>query len=132
VQPHHLGYVFNVTGRGPPGQVCNVVDATFEINNATTSWGQNVYVVGSIPGLGSWSPKKAVKMNAGRYLKWNVDITLPKNKSFEFKFIKIDSQNASGTSEEGELRSLVAERVDGVQPRGALRRVEAGADAHHD
>ncbi len=70
------------------------VQVVFKVN-AATSVGQNVYVVGSIPELGSWDPAKAseVMMNPN-YPQWFLPISVPKGTQFEFKFIKKD---ANGT-----------------------------------
>ena len=51
------------------------VSVAFNVN-ATTWYGQNVYVVGSIPALGSWSTASAV--------------ALPPNTAFEYKYLKKD------------------------------------------
>jgi glycosidase len=70
------------------------VQVIFKVNAATTV-GQNVYVVGSIPELGSWDPAKAseVMMNPN-YPQWFLPVSVPKATQFEFKFIKKD---ANGT-----------------------------------
>lgn len=70
------------------------VQVIFKVNAATTV-GQNVYVVGSIPELGSWDPAKAseVMMNPN-YPQWFLPVSVPKGTQFEFKFIKKD---ANGT-----------------------------------
>lgn len=67
------------------------VQVIFKVN-ASTSMGQNVYVVGSIPELGSWDPAKAseVMMNPN-YPQWFLPISVPKATQFEFKFIKKDA-----------------------------------------
>lgn len=66
------------------------VQVIFKVN-AATSVGQNVYVVGSIPELGSWDPAKAseVMMNPN-YPQWFLPVSVPKGTQFEFKFIKKD------------------------------------------
>jgi hypothetical protein len=67
------------------------VQVIFKVN-AATSVGQNVYVVGSIPELGSWDPAKAseVMMNPN-YPQWFLPVSVPKATQFEFKFIKKDA-----------------------------------------
>lgn len=62
--------------------------------NATTYWGQNIYVVGSIPELGNWDPNKATEaMLCPDYPEWFLPVSVPKNTTFEFKFIKKDENN---------------------------------------
>ncbi|HEV3172997.1 MAG TPA: carbohydrate-binding module family 20 domain-containing protein [Actinocrinis sp.] len=71
---------------GPPA-------TTFTVNvnaNATTTWGQNVYIVGSIPALGSWNTANAVALSSQNYPSWTAALSLPTNTYFEYKYIKID------------------------------------------
>jgi hypothetical protein len=63
--------------------------------SATTVPGENIYVVGSIPELGSWDPTKSSEaMLNPNYPQWFLPISVPVNTTFQFKFIKKD---ASGT-----------------------------------
>ncbi|GAA0858909.1 carbohydrate-binding module family 20 domain-containing protein [Aliiglaciecola litoralis] len=63
----------------------------FTCNNGTTSWGQNVYVVGNIPQLGSWDTNSAVQLSATSYPTWTGTVNnLPANTSIEWKCIKRD------------------------------------------
>ncbi|MBA4175895.1 MAG: alpha-amylase, partial [Leptothrix sp. (in: Bacteria)] len=67
------------------------VQVNFKVD-ATTVFGQNVYVVGSIPELGSWDPAKAPEaMMNPNYPQWFLPVSVPKGTLFEFKFIKKDS-----------------------------------------
>lgn len=63
---------------------------TFTVNNATTVWGQNVYVVGNISQLGNWDPANAVQMTPSSYPTWVVTVPLPQSQNIQFKFIKKD------------------------------------------
>jgi glucoamylase len=63
------------------------VQTTFNVN-ATTSWGQNVYLVGSIPALGSWNTNNALALSSAGYPIWSTTVTLPPNIYFEYKYIK--------------------------------------------
>lgn len=66
-------------------------EVRFVINNATTSWGQNVYIVGNCDELGNWNPKEAIgPAECPDYPTWTINIDLPKNKDIEFKVIKKD------------------------------------------
>lgn len=67
----------------------STVSATFAVN-ATTWNGQNVYVVGSIPALGSWNTSNAVALSSASYPVWKGTVTLPPNTAFEYKYIKKD------------------------------------------
>lgn len=69
----------------------------FLTRNATTSYGQNIYIVGNCVELGNWNVDKAVGpfFNAtntiASYPNWFFDISMPKGCSIEYKFIKKDS-----------------------------------------
>jgi len=67
--------------------------STFAVNvnaNVTTVWGQNVYIVGSIPALGSWNTSSAIALSSQNYPYWTATLNLPTNTYFEYKYIKID------------------------------------------
>lgn len=73
----------------PPG-----VSAHFYCQNGTTYWGQNVYVVGSIPELGNWDPNNAVPLSPNAYPTWDgVVPSLPASTLVEWKCIKKDGGN---------------------------------------
>jgi len=75
-----------------PGEVC------FECNNGHTYWGQNVYVVGSIPELGSWNTDNAVLLSPDNYPQWSGFIDVPPGTPFEWKCIKKDGANVEWQS----------------------------------
>lgn len=62
---------------------------------ASTVMGDNIYVVGDIPELGSWDVNKAVKLSeammAPSYPQWFLPVSVPSGKTFQFKFVKKDS-----------------------------------------
>lgn len=49
---------------------------TFHINFHTV-WGQKLYIVGSVPALGSWEPALAKEMNYGQDGNWWLELELP-------------------------------------------------------
>ena len=71
-------------GQPVPGQVA----ASYTVQ-ATTAWGQNVYVVGNVAQLGSWNPASAVPLTTGTstYPRWHGSGVLPGNTDVEYKFI---------------------------------------------
>ena len=71
----------------------STVSATFDAT-VTTSSGQNVFVVGSIPALGSWNTGNAIALSPALYPVWSAAVSLPANTSFEYKYIK---KNSDGT-----------------------------------
>jgi glycosidase len=73
------------------------VSVRFKVNNATTSWGTNVYLVGSCYELGNWDTSKAIgpiynaTSTIGVYPTWFMDVNVPAGTTIEYKFIKKDS-----------------------------------------
>ncbi|GAB2693770.1 carbohydrate-binding module family 20 domain-containing protein [Kitasatospora kifunensis] len=59
--------------------------------NKTTSWGQNVYLAGSIPALGNWDPNAAIPLSSANYPVWGGTLSLPANTSFQYKYLIKDS-----------------------------------------
>jgi alpha-amylase len=79
----HAGSLVTGGGGGGPTQV----QVTFH-ENATTFFGQNVFVVGSIPALGNWDPNAAIALSAATYPVWAATATLPASTTFQYKYIK--------------------------------------------
>jgi alpha-amylase len=73
------------TWHGAPATVSATFNAT-----ATTWYGQNVYLIGSIPALGGWDTGKAIALSPANYPVWNATLPLPQNTAFEYKYIKKD------------------------------------------
>ncbi len=71
----------------------------FVVNNATTPYGTNVYLVGSVYELGNWDPGKAIgplfnsTSTIGSYPTWFYDVSVPAGAVLQYKFIKIDGNN---------------------------------------
>lgn len=65
---------------------------------ATTTYGENVYIVGSISELGNWDTSKAVALSASKYTSsnnlWYVSVTLPAGTTFEYKYIRKESDGS--------------------------------------
>ena len=60
--------------------------------NASTNTGENIYVVGSIPELGSWDTSNCTEaMMCPNYPTWFLPVSVPAGTSFQFKFIKKDA-----------------------------------------
>lgn len=76
-------------GAPPPGTVA----VTFN-EAADTVWGQNIYVVGSVPALASWSPASAVPLTwisgSGTLGNWRATVALPASQTIEYKYVKKD------------------------------------------
>ncbi|MGW6917642.1 carbohydrate-binding module family 20 domain-containing protein [Kitasatospora sp. NPDC054939] len=76
------------TGSGIPA----AGGAAFAVN-ATTSWGENVYVVGSTAALGGWDPAKALPLSSAAYPVWKLDVTMTAGTAFAYKYLR---KNGSG------------------------------------
>ncbi|BCJ47306.1 hypothetical protein GCM10010168_71050 [Actinoplanes ianthinogenes] len=72
------------------------IAATFNVTADFTSWGQNVYVVGSIPALGNWDTSRAVPLSttSSTFPVWTGGAALPPNTYVEFQYIV---KNPNGT-----------------------------------
>ncbi|MFJ5550240.1 carbohydrate-binding module family 20 domain-containing protein [Streptomyces sp. NPDC093225] len=64
--------------------------ASFAVN-ATTSWGQDVYVTGDQSALGSWNPANARKLDPAAYPVWKLDLALPAGTVFAYKYVRKDA-----------------------------------------
>jgi alpha-amylase len=64
--------------------------ASFRVN-ATTQWGQDVYVVGGTSALGNWNPSNARKLDPASYPVWKLDQSLPAGTTFEYKYLRKDT-----------------------------------------
>ncbi|MFD2670499.1 carbohydrate-binding module family 20 domain-containing protein [Marinicrinis sediminis] len=72
----------------------NTVTVTFNIQNATTTWGQNVYLVGNTSELGNWNTAQALGPGSTtNYPTWTFTVDLPAGQAIEFKAIKKDANN---------------------------------------
>ena len=79
------------------------VSETFN-ENETTVYGQNVYVVGSIPALGDWDPASAIPLSSVDYPEWSGTVTLPASTAFQYKYI-IKDASGNVTWEPGDNHS---------------------------
>jgi alpha-amylase len=85
------------------GSTAGTVAVSFA-ENATTFFGQNVFVVGSIPALGNWNPASAVPLSSATYPVWRGTVNIAGNTAFQYKYIK-KNPDASVTWESDPNRS---------------------------
>ncbi|KAK0221592.1 glucoamylase [Armillaria fumosa] len=55
---------------------------------ATTFFGENIYLTGSIDALQNWSPDTALLLNTDNYPTWSITLNLPASITFQYKFIR--------------------------------------------
>ncbi|WP_067841704.1 carbohydrate-binding module family 20 domain-containing protein [Amphibacillus sediminis] len=85
-----------------------LVPVTFNINNATTNWGQNIYIVGDLAELGSWEPSRAVAAAITNYPSWQATVYLPIGTRFEFKAIKRNGDQVDWESGNNRVHTVTA------------------------
>lgn len=78
----HTGSKGTGSGTGNPA-----VAVTFA-ETATTVFGENIFLVGSISQLGTWAPASAIALSSASYPVWTVTVSLPPGTVFEYKFIR--------------------------------------------
>ncbi|MFH8224512.1 carbohydrate-binding module family 20 domain-containing protein [Streptomyces sp. NPDC018057] len=64
--------------------------ASFHVD-ATTRWGQNIYVTGDNAALGGWDLAKALKLDPAAYPVWKLDVALPAGTGFRYKYVRKDA-----------------------------------------
>ncbi|GIF15756.1 carbohydrate-binding module family 20 domain-containing protein [Actinoplanes teichomyceticus] len=85
------------------------IAATFNVTADFTTWGQNVYVVGSIPALGAWDPAKAVPLATTRttFPTWTGGAALPPNTYIEFQYIVKNPDGSVARWEKGPRQNRI-------------------------
>jgi alpha-amylase len=63
--------------------------ASFAVN-ATTTPGQNIYVVGDNSALGNWNTGSALLLSSSGYPVWKLDVTMAAGTAFQYKYIRKD------------------------------------------
>ncbi|KIJ69360.1 carbohydrate-binding module family 20 protein [Hydnomerulius pinastri MD-312] len=65
----------------------STVAVTFA-ETATTTYGENIFLSGSLAELGSWDTDNSIALSSANYPTWEVTVELPANTAFEYKFIR--------------------------------------------
>ncbi|GGS66280.1 CBM20 domain-containing protein [Streptomyces cinerochromogenes] len=88
--------------------------ATFHAT-AVTTWGQNLYVSGSVADLGAWDPAKALPLttDSATYPLWAGTHQLPPDTAVQYKYLK---KNPDGTVtwENGDNRTVFTTSADSL------------------
>ncbi|EJD07843.1 glycoside hydrolase [Fomitiporia mediterranea MF3/22] len=88
----HIGALGTGSSDGG-GSTPSTVAVTFD-ETATTTFGENIFLVGSIPELASWDTDNAIALSADTYPVWSVTVSLPASTSFEYKFIRKETDGS--------------------------------------
>jgi len=83
------------------------VAVTF-IEDATTVFGENIFLAGSISQLGTWAPASAVALSSANYPNWAVTVNLPANTVFQYKFIRLEANGTVVWESDPNRQSTVA------------------------
>ncbi|KAF9045781.1 glycoside hydrolase [Hymenopellis radicata] len=76
-------------GGGNTGSVL----VTFE-ETATTTFGENIFLTGSISQLGTWNTASSIALSSASYPVWRVTVSLPADTTFEYKFIRKETDGS--------------------------------------
>jgi alpha-amylase len=98
------------TGTGGPTDPpagCTSAATTFAVN-ATTVWGQNVFVVGNTPALGNWDPANAVALSSATYPTWQATVSLPAGTAVQYKYLKKDGAQVIWESDPNRTRTTAS------------------------
>ena len=75
---------------------------------AETNYGENIYIVGNVPELGSWDQDKCTEALLNpNYLEWFLPVSVPAGTEIQFKFIKKDA-NGNVMWESGDNRVITS------------------------
>ncbi|KAI0675576.1 glucoamylase [Trametes maxima] len=74
-------------GSGGGGGGAGTVAVTFNVK-ATTTFGENIYITGSVDALKNWSPDNALILSAANYPTWSITVNLPASSSIQYKYIR--------------------------------------------
>ncbi|ETW81510.1 glycoside hydrolase family 15 protein [Heterobasidion irregulare TC 32-1] len=72
---------------GSSGGSSGTVAVTFNVQ-ATTVYGENIYITGSVDALQNWSPDNALILSAANYPTWSITVNLPASSSIQYKYIR--------------------------------------------
>ncbi|KAK0199513.1 glycoside hydrolase [Desarmillaria ectypa] len=85
------------TGSEPSGGGSGSVAVSFA-ETATTTLGENIFVVGSISQLGNWAPASSIALSSSDYPTWKATVSIPSGTTFQYKFIRKETDGSTLTS----------------------------------
>ncbi|KIP06693.1 carbohydrate-binding module family 20 protein [Phlebiopsis gigantea 11061_1 CR5-6] len=75
---------------GGSGSSGSTVAVTFNVA-ATTVYGENIYITGSVDALQNWSPSNALLLSSANYPTWSITVNLPASTAIQYKYIRINN-----------------------------------------
>ncbi|KAJ7160393.1 glycoside hydrolase [Mycena filopes] len=88
----HTGQLGTGSGTGT-GTGSGTVAVSFA-ETATTTFGENIFLVGSISQLGTWDPAASLALSSASYPVWTITVNLPPNTAFQYKFIRKETDGS--------------------------------------
>ncbi|KAH7107914.1 glycoside hydrolase [Auriculariales sp. MPI-PUGE-AT-0066] len=82
---------------GAPGTGSGGSNSTVTVNfavNATTTFGDNIFVTGSISQLSNWSPDTSIALSSASYPIWTASVSVPAGTAFSYKYLKKTSSGS--------------------------------------
>ncbi|KAF7314651.1 Glycoside hydrolase family 15 protein [Mycena kentingensis (nom. inval.)] len=95
-------------GAAPSGG--GTVAVTFNVV-ATTFFGENIYITGSINALENWSTDSALLLSAANYPTWSITINVPPSTAIQYKYIR--KVNGAFESWEGDPNNVFTSPASG-------------------
>jgi glucoamylase len=83
---------------GGGGSSSGTVAVTFNVD-ATTVFGENIYICGSVDALQNWDPDTALILNPANYPIWSITVNLPANTQVQYKYIRKDGSSLTWESD---------------------------------
>lgn len=69
------------------------MSATFNVV-ANTTFGENIFLTGSVFGLSNWEPSYSVALSSANYPTWSVTVTLPAGTAVQYKYIRKETDGS--------------------------------------
>ncbi|KAK0244972.1 glycoside hydrolase [Armillaria nabsnona] len=92
--PAHSAVAIHTGATGSrSGSSSGYVAVTFS-ETATTTFGENIFVVGSISQLGNWAPVSSIALSANDYPVWEATVSIPAGTIFQYKFIRKETDGS--------------------------------------
>jgi alpha-amylase len=88
----------------PTGTSCSTAAVSIAAN-VTTTWGQNVFIVGNTAALGNWDPASAVALSSAGYPVWTATVNLPAGTAVQYKYIKKEGSTVIWESDPNRART---------------------------
>ncbi|KAL1941622.1 hypothetical protein VTO73DRAFT_7061 [Trametes versicolor] len=93
----HTGQLGTGSGSGTGSGGSTTPSGSVTVNfaeTATTTFGENIFLVGSISQLGTWNTANAIALSSASYPTWTVSVSIPAGTTFQYKFIRKETDGS--------------------------------------